>query len=47
MEGAELPFPGDEPARLAADLKVRPNLAHQRHLLADREHHRFFRRSMP
>lgn len=47
MEGAQPPLPGDKPARLSADLEARPNLAHQRHLLPDRKHHRVFRLSMP
>ena len=28
VEGAEPPLPGNQPARLAADLKVRPDLSH-------------------
>ena len=47
MEGANPPLPGNQPARLAADLKARPKLTHSCHLPADRDHHRFFRRSMP
>ncbi len=28
MEGAKPPLPGNQPARLATDLKARPNLSH-------------------
>jgi len=47
VERAQPSLPGDKPARLAPDLEARPKLAHQRHLLADREYHRFFDLSMP